>query len=131
MRQLSGFSRALRTMRLLRGMSQERLAALTGIPQRTISRMENTPTEGYLPPPNYVVALARALDVPVSDLVREAGYPIECTSSQELNLPALATFVERWLTGPGRTHPDKQIIRVFVEFARVLSERARQYEGEQ
>lgn len=126
MRELSGFSQALRRLRLLRGMSQERLAELTGIPQRTISRMENTATEGYLPPPNYVVALARALDVPVSDLVREAGYPIECAQSPDLDLPALATFVERWLTGPGQTHPDRQMVRVFAEFARALSEKARQ-----
>ena len=129
-RELSGFSRALRRLRHLRGLSQEQLAELTGIPQRTISRMENTATEGYLPPPRQVAALARALGTPVAELVREAGYPIECNSGagEELDLPALATYAERWLLGPGRDHPDREMVRVFAEFARALARRAAERE---
>uniref|UniRef100_A0A7C2WSB2 XRE family transcriptional regulator n=1 Tax=Thermorudis sp. TaxID=1969470 RepID=A0A7C2WSB2_9BACT len=127
--ELSGFSKALRRLRQLRGMSQERLAELTGIHQRTISRMENTATEGYLPPPHQVVALARALDVSVAELVREAGYPIECDSAREVDLPALATFAERWLLGPGQLHPDSELVRVFAQFARALAQRASTRQG--
>jgi len=123
-REVSGFSRALRRLRLLRGLSQEQLAEMTGIHQRTISRMENTTTEGYLPPPHQVTALARALKVPVAELVREAGYPIECTLSADLDLPAIATYAERWLMGAGSEHPDREMVRVFAEFARALARRA-------
>ena len=122
--EVSGFSKALRRLRLLRGLSQEQLAEMTGIHQRTISRMENTTTEGYLPPPHQLVALARALNVPVSELVRAAGYPIECERESELDLPAIVTYAERWLLGPGQEHPDREMVRVFAEFARALARRA-------
>jgi len=127
--ELSGFSKALRRLRLLRGLSQEQLAELTGIHQRAISRMENTATEGYLPPPHQVVALARALDVPVAELVREAGYPIECTRETELDLPVIVTYAERWLLGPGQEHPDREMVKVFIDFARALAKKAAEQEN--
>jgi DNA-binding XRE family transcriptional regulator len=59
---------SLRYWRVMRGMSQEQLAASIGVRRATVARLE----AGYPSLVRTAHALARALDVSVADLMRPA-----------------------------------------------------------
>ncbi|GER84253.1 hypothetical protein KTAU_28890 [Thermogemmatispora aurantia] len=50
-------------------MSPERLAQLASVPETTISRMIKDPA--YMPPASTLAKIARALQVPMRDLLEE------------------------------------------------------------
>ncbi|WP_223258411.1 MULTISPECIES: helix-turn-helix domain-containing protein [Thermogemmatispora] len=52
-----------------RRMSPERLAQLASVPETTISRMIKDPA--YMPPASTLAKIARALQVPMRDLLEE------------------------------------------------------------
>jgi len=63
--EISRFSRDLRTLRLVRGLTQRDLADIAGLSKRTVSRLEGA---YYAPTKITVVELAHALSVPETDL---------------------------------------------------------------
>jgi transcriptional regulator with XRE-family HTH domain len=58
----------IRTAREAAGLSQERLAELAGADRKTIHRLEYATTD---PPLSLLLRIARALGVPLADLLRE------------------------------------------------------------
>lgn len=82
-RQAYGVGYLIRQRRELLEVSQLELAERTGIPQRTISRIENTTEDGYLPQSRLLIPLARELGLRMADLVAAAGYPVETAAEME------------------------------------------------
>ena len=62
----------LKRVRRLRGLSQQELAALSGVSQYTITEIETGRRE---PRPSTLRKLARALDVEVADFFQESKAP--------------------------------------------------------
>ena len=68
---------AIRALRKAHGWTQNDLERESGVPQRTISRIEAATKEGYVPLAHTLNALATALGVSVGNLLAAAGYDIE------------------------------------------------------
>lgn len=82
---------AVRALRNARGWSQPELERRSGVPQRTISRIENATKEGYVPMPHTLRSLAAALGVTVADLLSAAGYDVrERDQAVDLTDPLLS-----------------------------------------
>lgn len=81
---------AIRALRKAHGWSQPELAERSGVPQRTISRIENATKEGYLPVPHTLNALASALGVAVGDLLAAAGYHVGESEPIDLTDPLVS-----------------------------------------
>lgn len=58
------------------GLTQTQLEQISGVPQRTISRIESTTKEGYLPEPSTLRSLAKGLWLTPKDLLAAAGYDV-------------------------------------------------------
>ena len=63
----NSFGARLAALRMARGMTQDDLGVAAGSSQRMIAPYENTP--GAQPPADVVVALARALDASIDELL--------------------------------------------------------------
>ena len=75
----------IRKKRLERRISQRQLAAMSGVSNSEISRIEAG--ERQNPSPGVLRAIAKALDVPYEDLLAEAGYleatPVDASQASE------------------------------------------------
>jgi transcriptional regulator with XRE-family HTH domain len=58
----------IRLARLSANLTQDRLVELTGIPRLTVQRIEAGATDARL---SWLLLTARALDIPLADLVRD------------------------------------------------------------
>jgi transcriptional regulator with XRE-family HTH domain len=74
----------LRATRQGLGLSLRGLAACCGVNDATISRIENGAF--HSPKPDTLASIARALDLPVDDVLERAGYPAR-------ELPALPLYL--------------------------------------
>lgn len=121
----SGVGRLIRERRNVLGISQPQLADQTGIPQRTISRIENTTEEGYLPESRLLVPLATALGLRMADLVRAAGYPVEGAENDAPEPDEVQVFTSMMHDVDRLQLPErvKRIMRETIQYARELSER--------
>lgn len=73
------FRRNLFKYRLLANLSYEVLAGMTEIDQRRLSYFEHGKRE---PTPEQYVAISRALDVPLRDMVKPCGFDPDLTKEQ-------------------------------------------------
>lgn len=85
--QQGGLGAFIRTRRKEIGMSsQDDLAELAEVNQKTISNMENDRNfRSPLPPPDVVAAVARALRVAETELIRAAGYLTDSPAAKRLD----------------------------------------------
>lgn len=116
-----GVGALVRRRRQELGLSQLDLVQLTGIDQRTISRIENNRREGYLPEPHLVTALAEALHLPVAAFVEAAGYPVT-EREPEPSEAEIYTMAMRDIDRLELPERVKRIMREAVEYARELRE---------
>jgi transcriptional regulator with XRE-family HTH domain len=76
---LQSFGEKLKTLRQQRGLSQKRLAALSGVSPSYLSRVERS--ERNIPHPSALVKLAGPLGINEYEILAMAGYITGATSS--------------------------------------------------